>query len=61
MSRVDTPTSPHITASILSRDDLARVEDALEGIHLQNRKVEIGDSGVPPAVFGAGGPMSVTF
>lgn len=61
MSRVDTPASPHIaTSPSLSPEDLARVEDALEDIHLRNRKIGTADSSVPPAVFGAGGPMSVT-
>ena len=59
MSRADTPTYPNITYSPppLSPEDLARVEDALEGVHLAETKADGGTSNIPPPVFSAGGPM----
>ena len=58
MSATHTPAKKPVPP--LSSQDLARVEDALEGIQIQIKETKIDDdTSVPPAVFGAGGPMSV--
>ncbi len=54
MSSANTPTF-QIDKAPLSPEDLARVENALEDIHLKELKSDVPN---PPAVFGAGGPMS---
>ncbi|KAI0086692.1 bifunctional 6-phosphofructo-2-kinase/fructose-2,6-bisphosphate 2-phosphatase [Irpex rosettiformis] len=57
MSSVDTPTFLQ-DGKALSPEDLARVENALEDIHLKELKSDVP---TPPAVFGAGGPMLKRF
>lgn len=56
MSSVDSPNSTHGASAPLSPEDLARVEKELEDIHLKETKSDA--LAVPPALFGAGGPMS---
>lgn len=54
MSSVDTPTLLQTAqASPLSPEDLARVENALENIHLKELKSDV------PKMFNASGPVSV--
>lgn len=56
---METPSSATKAASpSLTADDLARVEGALEDIHLKESKSDPNPLRVPPAVFGAGSPMS---
>ena len=38
---------------------LAHVDDALEEAHLKINQPDVLNTSTPPAVFGAGGPMSV--
>ncbi|KAI0811080.1 bifunctional 6-phosphofructo-2-kinase/fructose-2,6-bisphosphate 2-phosphatase [Irpex lacteus] len=57
MSSANTPTF-QIDKAPLSPEDLARVENALEDIHLKELKSDVPN---PPAVFGAGGPMLKRF
>ena len=54
MSSVDTPTLLQTAqAAPLSPEDLARVENALETIHLKELKSDV------PKMFNASGPVSV--
>ena len=57
---METPTlSTTVASPSLSAKDLARVEGALENIHMKESKSDPASLGVPPAVFGASSPMSV--
>lgn len=61
MSAADTP-KVNVTEPPLTDQDLARVENALEDIHLKEVKQDGALAGsVPPTMFGAGGPMSVCY
>ena len=57
MSAANTPEIK-VDAPPLTNQDLARVENALEDMHIKETKADA-DPNIPPATFGAGGPMSV--
>ena len=52
-------TSSDAPSPRLTSKDLAHVDNALEGIHISISQPDDEASNLPPAVFGAGGPMSV--
>lgn len=61
MSVADSPShSPSNKHDLtLSRHDWEIVDHALEDVHLKEVKAEltVPSPGIPPAIFGAGGPM----